>query len=84
MRSVFTDPEARYAAEQAEQRLSEAEWQSLPLSVRVACDLFGVLMLLEDLAADIETAEGEPLRWMDKDLDRATSTIASLLQRLAV
>ncbi|HYI07615.1 MAG TPA: hypothetical protein VEK57_00965 [Thermoanaerobaculia bacterium] len=84
MRSISTDAPPHPGQEAAEAFLSDAEWDALPLSIRLTCNLSGILMLLSLVRDEIHTEEGTPLLWMEESLDQAFEATDRIMRRLTV
>jgi hypothetical protein len=84
MRSISTDVLPFTGHEEPEPGLTEAEWEALPLSIRLTCNLSGILMLLSLVRDQIHTEEGSPLLWMEENLDQAFEATERIMRRLTV
>ena len=63
--------------------LSWREWQSLPVSTRIAERLVEILILASELRAELERQEAAPLLWMAPEIERVLEQTDEALQRLA-
>ena len=84
MRSAETGPAVPDVAEMAEELLSDAAWEALPLSTRAACQLSGILMLLDWVSEDIHSEEGKHLLWAAEHVQRVSHEVHQMLRKLVV
>jgi hypothetical protein len=60
-----------------------ADWDALPLPVRIADRLAEALLLASELRADLCRAEAEGLRWIAPEMDEILLRLDRALQRFA-
>lgn len=59
------------------------DWAALPLRTRVTCRLFDVLTALDALWLDLQTEEGNTLRWLEPHLRAVSDEVEKIMERLA-
>jgi hypothetical protein len=64
--------------------MSTAQWDSLPVAIRVAQRLADIIILLGQIRDELHTEEGSALLWMEESVDRAFSDTDGLMRKLAV
>ncbi len=64
-------------------RLAPHEWDALPLQTRMSCLLFDALTALNDIQRDIQTEEGNTLRWLEPHLLDLSDQMRKTMARLA-
>ncbi len=64
-------------------RLEPHDWDSLPLQTRVSCLLFDALTALDVVWLDLQTEEGNALRWIEPHLCALSEDMNAILERLA-
>ena len=67
----------------AEATLSRAQWGALPISARVSDLIVEILVLAAEIRMELETAQGEPLRWLVPELEHVMTDADELLRHLA-
>ncbi len=65
------------------QGLSVHDWDALPLETRITCLLFDALAALDILWRDLQTEEGNSLRWLEPHLLAVSDNIEKIMERLA-
>ena len=63
--------------------MSRAEWQSLPVSVRVADHLVEILVAANEIVAELQGDRTAQFQWVRTELDGVVEQIEANLQRLA-
>ena len=79
----FQDFPAPQSNEQSKPRLSIAQWSSLPMCTQVSSRLCDILLLLDELRADLQCEDAKDLRWMLPTIDRVSAETDLTLRRLA-
>ena len=64
-------------------RLTPHDWDALPLQTRVSCLLFDALTALDVIWLDLQTDEGNALRWIEPYLRALSHDMNTILERLA-
>jgi hypothetical protein len=64
-------------------RLSVHDWDALPLQTRMSCLLFDALTALNDVWLDLQTEEGNTLRWLEPHLLDLSDQMRKTMKRLA-
>jgi hypothetical protein len=65
------------------QGLSVHDWDALPLPTRMTCLLFDALTALDDIRRDLQTEEGNTLRWLEPHLLDLSDQMQKTMERLA-
>jgi hypothetical protein len=63
--------------------LAPHDWDALPLQTRMACLLFDALTALNDVWLDLQTEEGNSLRWLEPHLLALSDQMQKTMERLA-
>ncbi len=63
--------------------LAPHDWAALPLETRVTCFLFDALAALDAVWLDLQTEEGNTLRWIEPRLRALSDNLNAILERLA-
>jgi len=64
-------------------RLALHDWEALPLQTRVTCLLFDALTALDAVWLDLQTEEGNTLRWIEPHLLALRGEVENIMDRLA-
>jgi hypothetical protein len=83
MRSEIGSSPAFGFAEDAWTDLPPHAWEALPLPVRVQHRLAEVLVVVDELRADLHSEAAGALRWVDAEVEGISESVESLLDRLA-
>ena len=63
--------------------LAPHDWDALPLQTRITCLLFDALTALDALWLDLQTEEGNTLRWLEPHLLAVSDNIEKIIEKLA-
>jgi hypothetical protein len=63
--------------------LAAHDWDALPLQTRMTCLLFDALAALDDVWRDLQTEEGNTLRWIEPHLLAVSNQMQEIMERLA-
>ena len=63
--------------------LSVHDWDALPLQTRMTCLLFDALTALDAIWLDLQTEEGNTLRWIEPHLRAVSDQMQKTMERLA-
>ncbi|MEA2235529.1 MAG: hypothetical protein QOC81_253 [Thermoanaerobaculia bacterium] len=64
-------------------RLALHDWEALTLQTRVTCLLFDALTALDVIWLDLQTEEGNALRWIEPHLLAVRGEVEKIMERLA-
>jgi hypothetical protein len=64
-------------------RLAPHEWAALPLETQVTCLLFDALTAFNAIWLDLQTEEGNTLRWIEPHLLAISDDMEKIMERLA-
>jgi hypothetical protein len=63
--------------------LGPHDWDKLPLQTRVTCLLFDALTAFNAIWLDLQTEEGNTLRWIEPHLLAISDDMEKIMERLA-